>query len=204
MATKYLEKTSEGIPVIETLPEPKVIETLPEPKVVKGARIWEVLRLFMGFTFLWSFLDKAFALGFTTGRNPETGVIQFFSPDAWFRGGSPTEGFLKFGTKGPFADFFASLSPVWVDWVFMFSLLLIGGALILGVAVRPAAIGGAIWMGILYAASAIWPEHNPFLDEHIIEAAVLVGIAYVGAGRWLGLGSYWARVPVVRQHPILQ
>jgi len=153
---------------------------------------------------MWTFLDKAFALGFSTGRNPETGAIQFFSPDAWFRGGSPTEGFLKFGVKGPFAGFFHSLNPAWVDWVYMLSLLLIGGALILGIAVRPAAIAGIIWMGLFFAASAIWPEHNPFVDEHVVNAVVLAGIAYVGAGRWLGLGSYWARIPFVRKHPILK
>lgn len=195
MATTYLEKTTEGVPVIETLPE---------YKVVKGARIWEVLRLFMGFTFLWAFVDKLLALGFSTGRNPETGVIDFFGPDAWIRGGSPTEGFLQFATKGPFKGIFSALSPVWVDWVFMLSLLLIGGALVLGVAVRPAAIGGAVLLGLMYLASAIWPEHNPVLDEHIIEGVVLIGIAYVGAGRWLGLGSYWERIPVVRKHPILR
>jgi len=196
MAIKYLEKTAEGIPVIETLPAD-------EPRV-RGGRIWEVLRLFMGWTFLWAFVDKAFALGFSTGRDPQTGVINFFGPDAWIKGGSPTAGFLKFGTKGPFAQFFAGLNPAWVDWVYMLSVLLIGGALILGIAVRPAAMAGIIWMGLFYAAGAIWPENNPFLDEHVVYVAILAGVAYVGSGRWLGLGSYWARVPLVRKYAILR
>jgi thiosulfate dehydrogenase [quinone] large subunit len=199
MATTYIEKTKEGYPVVEFLPQPE-----PEAvTTVKASKIWEVLRLFMGWTFLWSFLDKAFALGFSTGRT-ETGTIDFFGPAAWVNGGSPTEGFLQFGTKGPFADFFAGLNPAWVDWVYMGSLLLIGLALIFGVGVRPAAVGGIIWMGMFYAASAIWPEHNPFLDEHVVYAVILGGIAYVGAGYWLGLGRFWARVPLVKKYPILK
>jgi thiosulfate dehydrogenase [quinone] large subunit len=203
MATTYLEKTSEGVPVIETIPEPKV-EALPEPKARAG-KIWGVLRLFMGWTFLWAFLDKAFALGFSTGRVPETGAIDFFGPAAWVSGGSPTEGFLQFGTKGPFSDFYGGLAgAAWIDWVYMLSMLFIGFALILGTGVRLAAIGGIIWMGLFYTASAIWPEHNPFLDEHVVYAVILGGIAYVGAGRWLGLGNFWARVPLVEKHPILR
>ena len=32
-----------------------------------------ILRLSLGWVFLWAFLDKAIALGFNTGRNPDTG-----------------------------------------------------------------------------------------------------------------------------------
>ncbi len=71
---------------------------------VRGGRIWGVLRLSMGWVFLWAFLDKLLALGFATGRNPETGVVDRFGDAAWIYGGSPTDGFLKFGlhTKEPF------------------------------------------------------------------------------------------------------
>jgi thiosulfate dehydrogenase (quinone) large subunit len=65
----------------------------------------------------------------------------------------------------------------------MLSMLLIGLALIFGIGTRLAALGGIVWIGIFYTATAIWPEHNPFLDEHIVYAIVLAGIAYVGAGR---------------------
>lgn len=178
-----------------------------EPEAVKGARFWGVLRILLGWTFLWAFLDKAFALGFATGRNDETGAIAFFGPDAWINGGSPTDGFLQFGvhTKGFLADFYASLVGVtWVEWVYMLSMLLIGLALILGVGTRLAAIGGIIWMATLYTASAIWPENNPFLDDHVIGAIVLAGIAYVGAGRYLGLGHWWERTALVRRFPVLR
>ena len=33
------------------------------------------LRIAFGATFLWAFLDKLLALGFATGKNPETGAV---------------------------------------------------------------------------------------------------------------------------------
>lgn len=169
--------------------------------------IWGLLRLSLGWIFLWSFLDKAIGLGFATGRDSQTGSIDFFSDKAWFNGGSPTEGFLKAGlhTKAPFTDMYSSLSgQAWVDWVYMLSMLLIGVALIAGVATRLAVFGAIVWMAMFYTASAIWPENNPFLDEHLVYIIVLVGIAWVGAGRYLGLGGWWERTDLVRRYPILR
>ena len=59
--------------------------------------VWAGVRVTMGFVFLWSFLDKLLGLGFATDREA-----------AWIEGGSPTAGFLQFGTQGPFKDFYAS------------------------------------------------------------------------------------------------
>jgi thiosulfate dehydrogenase [quinone] large subunit len=177
------------------------------PREVKAGRIWGVLRIALGWVFLWSFLDKAFALGFSTGRNGETGAIDFFGPDAWLNGGSPTDGFLQFGvhTKGFFQDFYGALAgQTWVEWVYMLSMLLIGLALIFGIGTRLAALGGIVWMAIFYTASAVWPEHNPFLDDHVVYAIALAGIAYVGAGRYFGLGRWWESTPFVRRFPILK
>ena len=183
----------------------------------RGAYVWGVLRLFMGWTFLWTFLDKAFALGFSTGRDPETGVIHFFQKgEAWFNGGSPTLGVLQYGLKGPFKGFYDSIAGVhmtangpvasnhgWICVAYMLSMLLIGLGLMAGIFARLAAIGGIIWLAIFYTATSIWPEHNPFLDDHLVYIAVLVGIVVVGAGRYLGLCKYWGRLDVVKRHPIL-
>ena len=71
------------------------------------------LRTALGWTFLWAFLDKTFALGFATGR-AEDGTIDFLGDAAWISGGSPTAGFLTFATGGPFAGFFQSFAgPAW-------------------------------------------------------------------------------------------
>lgn len=100
----------------------------------KERYIWAVLRIGMGWLFLWPFLDKLFGLGFTTA--PE---------DAWIAGGSPTFGYLKFATSGPLAPIFQSLAgnPI-VDWLFMLGLLLIGLALISGIGVSIASYAGAV------------------------------------------------------------
>jgi thiosulfate dehydrogenase [quinone] large subunit len=92
---RTLERTRDGVPVIEMMHE--------EPVRTRGLqRVFGVLRIAMGWTFLWAFLDKAFGLGFATGRNAETGAITFFGNDAWIHGGSPTAGVVGFALKGPF------------------------------------------------------------------------------------------------------
>ncbi len=173
----------------------------------RSGPIWGVLRIAIGWIFFWAFLDKLLALGFASGRDPETGSIDFFGDAAWINGGSPTEGFLSFGlsTKEPFTSIYSEFAGQgWVDWIYMLSMALIGIALILGISTRLAAIGGAIWMVLFYTAAAIWPENNPFLDEHVIEAIVLIGIAYVGAGRYLGLGRWWDGLGFVQRFPWLR
>lgn len=183
--------------------------SFPEAEIVrpKAGTVWGILRLLMGFTFLWAFLDKLLALGFSTGRNPETGVIDFFGKDAWIHGGSPTDGVLKFAvhTKGPFVDFYQGLAgSTWVEWVYMLSMAAIGLALIFGIGTRLAALGGIVWMAIFYTATALWPEHNPFVDEHIIYIVILAGIFYVGAGRFLGFGNRWRKTELVKKYPVLE
>ncbi|MGH3506333.1 MAG: hypothetical protein ACRDO2_03910, partial [Nocardioidaceae bacterium] len=42
-----------------------------------------VLRIVVGWTFLWAFFDKLLALGYATGKDPETGAIDRFGTDAW-------------------------------------------------------------------------------------------------------------------------
>jgi thiosulfate dehydrogenase [quinone] large subunit len=191
-----------------------------DPRVGGGGLgvVMGLLRLALGWTFLWAFLDKAFALGFSTGRvvNEETGAstIDFFGDAAWINGGSPTAGVLGFAMKGPFTDFYQSItgfqmtemgptSAAWVDWVYMLSMLAIGLALILGIGVKLASIGGIIWMAIFYTATAIWPEHNPFVDDHVVEALVLGALIFANAGIYLGFGKAWQRTQLVRKHPIL-
>lgn len=167
-------------------------------------KVWAVVRIALGWTFLWAFLDKTFALGFATGR-AEDGTIDFFGDAAWISGGSPTEGFLTFATDGPFAGFFQSFAgAVWADWGFMLGLLGIGLALILGVGIRIGAVAGATLLVLMWAASAIWPTDNPFMDRHLIYAAVLAGLALVNAGDTWGLGKRWAHTNLVARYPILK
>lgn len=155
------------------------------------------LRLAFGLTFLWAFFDKLLALGFRTGwtTNPETGeeTLERFGEAAWINGGSPTYGFLTFGTKGPFADTFKSFAgDPWANWLFMIGLLGIGLALTLGVGMRIAAATGALLYMLMWAA-ALPPDNNPVLDVHVLGAISLVVLALTLAGDTWGLGKVWAR-----------
>ena len=157
------------------------------------AYVWAGLRIALGWVFLWAFLDKTFGLGFATEKEA-----------AWLEGGSPTEGFLAFGTKGPFADFYQGMAGVaFADWLFMLGLLGIGLALILGIGMRIAAVAGALLLVLMWTA-ALWPENNPFMDDHLVYAGILGVLALTAAGNTLGLGSYWSRLPIVQRLPWLK
>src|SRR5208282_4349902 len=114
----------------------------------------------------------------------------------------------------PFQAFFRSLAGVTaIDWLFMIGLLGIGVALILGVAIRPAAFSGALMLLMMWAA--VWVpaktaggqpsgSTNPIVDEHIVGIfglIVLAGLATWGAGY---LGRKWGSVPIVAAHSWLR
>lgn len=155
---------------------------------------WAILRICMGWLFLWPFLDKLFGLGYSTSAEA-----------AWIAGGSPTMGFLTFGTKGPFAEIFQSLAGnIFIDWIFMIGLLLIGLALILGIGVRIAGYSGALMLIFMYLAGFIPPEHNPFLDDHFIYALVMIGLTMTASGNTWGFGKKWAKSKLVSKYSILK
>ena len=186
---------------------PELIGDIPveeEARSYKARKVWAVTRISLGWVFLWAFLDKTFALGFATGRDPETGVVDFFGDAAWINGGSPTTGFLQFGTEGKvFHDFFAGLAGPFTDWVFMLALLGIGVALILGIGMRIMAVAAAILMTSMWAAE-LRLDNNPFMDDHIVYALVAIGLAIGGAGRTWGLGRRWEEAKLVKRFPVLK
>jgi thiosulfate dehydrogenase [quinone] large subunit len=151
------------------------------------------IRLSLGWVFLWAFLDKLFGLGHETE-----------SKAAWINGGSPTNGFLKFGAAGPFKGFYNDIAgAAWADWLFMIGLAGIGVALIAGVAMRLAATAGAVLLVLMWTA-VLPPENNLFMDDHIIYALVLVALAIAGAGHTLGLGGAWERLGIVKRFSFLK
>ncbi len=164
-----------------------------------AAQKWAgLVRILLGFTFMWAFLDKTFGFGFATTK-------------AWMFGtgdGSPTAGFLKFGANpnGPFVGFFNGLAPTSpnaiINWLFMLALLGAGVGLMLGIGMRISCIGASLLLLSMYLAVAPWAKYedkggstvasnNPILDEHIIYAATLMVLMLVMAGRYWGLGRMW-------------
>ncbi|HEY6748788.1 MAG TPA: hypothetical protein VI357_24115, partial [Mycobacteriales bacterium] len=150
--------------------------------------VFAALRIVVGFTFLWAFLDKLFGFGYATP-----------SAKSWINGGSPTKGFLS-SAEGPFASFYHSIAgDAWVNWLFMLALLGLGIALTLGIGMRVAAVSGAILYLMMWAV-VLPPENNPVVDDHIIGALVVIGLALVHAGDTFGFGREWKKLPIVRQN----
>ncbi|MBI3120013.1 MAG: DoxX family membrane protein [Candidatus Kerfeldbacteria bacterium] len=158
-----------------------------------GKGVIGLLRLSLGWIFLWAFIDKLWGLGYATD-----------AAKSWLNGGSPTTGFLKFGSEGPFADFFQGLAgSAWVDWLFMLGLLGIGIALVLGAGVRIAGCAGALLMVLMWLA-VLPKENNPFLDDHTIYFFVFLVLPSVHAGRYVGFGKWWEKTSLVRMFPWLE
>ncbi|MFX1505078.1 MAG: DoxX family protein [Promethearchaeota archaeon] len=164
-----------------------------------------VLRIAMGFVFLWPFLDKMFGLGFAT--TPE---------NSWLAGSSPTQGFLNFygvNQNSPFAFLFSDIlgnAYQLVDIAYMAMLLFAGIALISGVFIRLSSISTIIFLASVYlSAWIIAPAqgtavYNPLIDEHIIYILVLLLFIFVPVGNYLGLGERWSRLSLVEKYPILK
>ncbi len=126
-----------------------------------------LLRLSMGFIFLWAFFDKVFGLGFATTAEK-----------AWINGGSPTYGFLKFAVKGPFSDIFHNLAGIAiVDWLFMLGLLFVGITLLSNKYIKWGCLAGSVMLLLMYLALLL-PENNPIIDDHIVYILVLALIGF--------------------------
>jgi thiosulfate dehydrogenase [quinone] large subunit len=192
--TRPLDSTAGGIPAGR-------VATARSPG---GPQLLAVLRILTGLTFLWAFLDKAFGLGYATG-----------AAKAWINGGSPTKGFLGGVDVGPLQAVFRSWAGSGIaDWLFMIGLLGIGSALVLGIGMRVAAVAGAVLLLAMWVAS--WPmaavnaageptsSTNPLIDDHLINAVLVIALAVYAAGNTWGFGKAWSGLPLVRRMPWLR
>ena len=157
-------------------------------------------RIAVGFLMLWAFLDKLFGLGYSTP-----------AAKSWLNGGSPTNGFLSHVAVGPLQGLFQSVAgSVVVDALFMFSLLGIGVAMILGAGLRIAAVSNVVLMVGMWAAE--WPlarfttagaasgSTNPFVDYHLVYALIGIVFAYFAVASRYGLGAWWSRRTLVQKN----
>lgn len=163
------------------------------PKKPWGYTLLGILRILVGFYFLWAFIDKLFGLGFATP-----------SERAWLNGGSPTAGFLggSIENGNPFAgvwEFFIGINPV-TNILFMVGLLAIGICFILGIGIRVASIAAAAMYLLMYLA-AFPMTTNPLYDDHLIMAVVCLVFFGLAAGDHVGLGKQWRRI--VKGNPVL-
>ena len=142
-----------------------------------------LLRLLMGWIFLWAGFDKAIN-GFTA------------------------EGFLLHATSGPLKDWFTSLGGdattlSVIDPLVTYGQILMGTAIALGIAMRLALFFAAVQMFLFYIAQ-FPPEHDLFVDYYIVYIVVYLMLGALGAGRIMGLDRYIERLPWVRTRPRLR
>lgn len=166
-------------------------------------QVLAVLRIAMGLTFLWAFLDKTFGWHYATTTK-----------QAWINGGSPTKGFLAHVEVGPAQAVLRDWAgTAWADWLFMLALLGLGLALTLGIGLRVAAGAGTVLLALMWIAE--WPpaqytssgtptaSTNPIIDYHVIYLLVILTLALFAAGDTWGLGRWWTGLPFVRDNPWL-
>ena len=137
-----------------------------------------LLRLLMGWIFLWAGFDKAIN-GFTA------------------------EGFLVHGTSGPLHGWFQDLGAdatalAVIDPLVVVGQIALGFALVFGVATRLALLFAAVMMFLFYLAQ-FPPEYDLFADYYIVYIAVFAMLGALGAGRVLGLDPVIEEMPWVKR-----
>jgi len=140
-------------------------------------------RLSMGWIFIWSGFDK---------------LITDFSAG----------GFLVNASRGPLNDIFIDMGTNQtaldvIDPLVIWGQILIGFSLILGLFTRVGAFFGALQMLVFYLA-VLWPEHNPFIDDHFIYIGIFALLGALGAGRIVGIDSYLEQTETVKKMPALK
>lgn len=150
-----------------------------------ASRIWLfILRLAMGWVMFYAGITKVLnpdwsAAGYLKGAKTLTGFFQSLTDP----GVLPTVNFLN-------------------EW----GLTLLGVSLILGIGVRLSSILGAILMLLYYFPVLTFPMigiNSYIIDNHIIYASVLAYFASIRAGRFWGLDTWCANLPICKKYPPL-
>lgn len=136
-----------------------------------------LLRLLMGWIFLWAGFDKA---------------INGFS----------AEGFLLHATSGPLHGWFVDLGTSAtalsvIEPLVTYSQILMGFAIFFGAATRSALFFAGIMMFLFYLAQ-FPPEYDLFVDYYLVYVVVYLVLGALGAGRILGVDRYVERLAWVR------
>ncbi|HUS81654.1 MAG TPA: DoxX family protein [Dehalococcoidia bacterium] len=141
-----------------------------------------LLRLTMGWIFLWSGIDK---------------LVTNFS----------ASGFLANATQGPLGGWFQDLGANQaaldiINPLVIWGQILIGATLVLGLFTRAGLFWAAAMMMLFYLAQ-FPPANNPFMDEHLVYVLLFGVLGALGAGRILGLDAWVERMPWVKRNRLV-
>ncbi|WP_213455364.1 hypothetical protein [Rhizomonospora bruguierae] len=157
-----------------------------------GHLVWALVRLALAFLFLWTFADNL--VGLDRPTPPGSG---------WLDGVSPTADYLKNVHNSLAPAYHLIAGQAWVDWVFMISLAVVGLALLLGIAMTLTAALGAAMLVVVWL-SALPLVGAPVIDDRLVYALILIGIASTGAGLHFSLAPWWRDTALVRRLPLLR
>lgn len=154
--------------------------------------IWALTRISLGLGYLWTFLDLTFGLGLHTPADR-----------AWLTGNSPIRWSL-INLDGYLANRLHPSSGVpALDLALMLLLLGTGTALLLGIALWPAAAANTVVMALSLLVR--WPEPgDTFINAYLILLLLGLGLAASRAGDVWGVGAAWGRSAPVRRFPWLR
>ncbi len=165
-----------------------------------------ILRVAVGFIFLFAGLDKF--LGINSGGQPfsAAGFLKFATNGTWPGVPEAAEGAPPV-IVNPTHDVWVALAGnadlmAIVNFLVVFGQIAIGTALILGIATRFAAGSGALMMVLFGIAS--WDFGHGIVNQHLTYALVALFIGYLGAGRYWGLDAVVEKLAVVRSAPALK
>lgn len=94
-------------------------------------------------------------------------------------------------------------NPLWAQSQrAMWGLIILGSLLILGLATRFAALGGAVMLMMFYLVWPPWPgvpsapgpEHSLVVNKNLIEVVALLAIAAMPTGTWFGIDGIFTRL----------
>jgi len=141
-----------------------------------------LLRLTMGWIFLWSGMDK---------------LVTDFS----------ASGFLVNATQGPLGGWFQDLGRNQtaldvINPLVIWGQILIGTTLVLGLFTRAGLFWGAVMVMMFYLAQ-FPPANNPFMDEHLVYILIFGLLGALGAGRILGVDAWIERIPWVKRNRVV-
>jgi thiosulfate dehydrogenase [quinone] large subunit len=142
-----------------------------------------LLRLSLGWYFLWAGLTKIF--------DPTWSAV----------------GFLQNAKTFPdFYRWFASPEIVpWTNFLNEWGIALVGLSLLLGIAVRIGSTIGSLLMMLYYFPSLEFPfipPHAFIVDEHVIYTFGLAVLAFGDAERKFGLRVFVDKIPFFKRHPL--
>jgi thiosulfate dehydrogenase [quinone] large subunit len=159
-----------------------------------------VLRLVLGWVFLFAGGEKLLGLGGSGEPFSAFGFLKFGTAGSWPGAAegaivNPTQAFWVSLTTNPAA-------MGYIDFIVPVGQLLIGAALILGLATRFAGVMGALMMGFFFVAA--WDFGFGIVNPHFVYGTLALFLAYARAGDIYGLDAFIERLPAVQRAPALR